>query len=90
MPKLLLLVAILFVVVIGVTTLGIALANFIEKVRRRRKAHMEDGIIGFDDWKHGDPNQKVPDNALRWDPLAPDDSCCMPIRREVKFNPDDF
>lgn len=62
---------ILFAVVIGFTMLVTVTVNFFERVRRRRKARMEDGMISFDDWKYGDPNQKVPDNTVAWNPMQP-------------------
>lgn len=52
--------------------------------KRARIENMDDEDPFDEEWKGGDPNAPLPEDAkpvdLKYDPLKPDDQPCMPIR----------
>ncbi len=69
-PPIVVFVIALSALTLGVPMLIIAIANFFEKVRRRRKAMMEDVTPWHTAWKNGDPNAALPGDArpVNFDP----------------------
>lgn len=56
-------------IIAGFVGIGIGAAKIFEKIRRRRKAQMEDTMT-HDEWKGGNPNASVPESAkpVKFDP----------------------